>query len=53
MKFVLIVYQGSTPVPGSERWQALSEAEQKAIYAEYADLSAFFCVDPRQNRSPY
>jgi hypothetical protein len=39
MKFVLLVYQGSTPVPGSQGWQALSEAEQKAIYAEYAELN--------------
>jgi hypothetical protein len=38
MKFVLLVFQGSTPLPGSERWQALPEAEQKAIYAEYAEL---------------
>ena len=39
MKFVLLVYQGSTPVPGSDRWQALSQAEQKTIYAEYAELN--------------
>jgi hypothetical protein len=39
MKFVLLVYQGSTPLPGSDRWQALSEAEQKAIYAQYAELN--------------
>lgn len=39
MKFVLLVYQGSTPLPGSDRWQALSEAEQKAIYSEYAELN--------------
>lgn len=39
MKFVLLVYQGSTPLPGSERWKALSDAEQKAIYAEYAELN--------------
>jgi hypothetical protein len=39
MKFVLLVYQGSTPLPGSDRWQQLSEAEQKAIYAEYAELN--------------
>ena len=38
MKFVLLVYQGSTPLPGSDRWQALSEAEQKAIYTDYAEL---------------
>ena len=39
MTFVLLVYQGTTPLPGSDRWQALSEAEQKAIYAEYAELN--------------
>jgi hypothetical protein len=36
-KFVLFVYQGPTPpIPGTERWKALSEEEQKAIYADYA-----------------
>jgi len=39
MKFVLLVYQGSTPLPGSNRWQAMSEAEKQAIYAEYAELN--------------
>ena len=40
MKFVLLVYHGPTPaLPGSDRWNALPEAEQKAIYAEYAELN--------------
>lgn len=39
MKFVVLVYQGSTPLPGSQRWGALSEAEQKAIYADYAEIN--------------
>jgi hypothetical protein len=39
MKFVLLVYQGTTPLPGTDRWQALSETEQKAIYADYAELN--------------
>jgi hypothetical protein len=34
MTFVLLVYHGTTPLPGSASWNALSEAEQKAIYAE-------------------
>ena len=33
-KFVLLIYQGTTPLPGSDAWAALPEAEQKAIYAE-------------------
>jgi hypothetical protein len=46
MKFVLLVYQGSTPLPGSDRWQALSEAEQKTIYADYAELNKTQGVAP-------
>lgn len=39
-KFVLLIYQGPTPpVPGTERWKALSESEQKAIYADYANFN--------------
>jgi hypothetical protein len=46
MKFVLLVYQGSTPLPGSDRWQSLSEAEQKTIYADYAALNKTEGVAP-------
>jgi hypothetical protein len=39
-KFVLLIYQGpAPPVPGTDRWKALSEAEQKAIYADYANFN--------------
>jgi len=46
MKYVLLVYQGSTPLPGSQRWEALPEAEQKAIYAEYAELNKTEGISP-------
>ena len=46
MKFVLLVYQGSTPLPGSDRWQALSDEEQKAIYADYAELNKTAGIAP-------
>jgi hypothetical protein len=39
MQFVLIIYHGASPLPGSAGWKALSEAEQKAIYGEYAELN--------------
>jgi len=38
-KFVLLIYQGTTPLPGSDRWNAMPEAEQKAVYADYAALN--------------
>ena len=46
MKFVLLIYQGTTPLPGSERWKALSPLEQKTIYAEYAELNKAPGVTP-------
>lgn len=39
MQFVLVIYHGTSPLPGSAGWKALSEAEHKALYAEYAELN--------------
>jgi hypothetical protein len=46
MKFVLLIYQGTTPLPGSDRWKALSEAEQRTIYADYAEVNRAPGVTP-------
>jgi hypothetical protein len=46
MQFVLMIYQGTTPLPGSDRWQGLSEADQKAIYTDYAELNKTKGVAP-------
>jgi hypothetical protein len=46
MKYVLLIYQGTTPLPGSDRWKALSEAEQKAVYADYAEVTRTAGVTP-------
>jgi hypothetical protein len=46
MKFVLMIYQGTTPLPGSNAWKALPEAEQKAIYADYAAINQAPGVTP-------
>src|SRR5262245_46057051 len=46
MKFVLLIYQGTTPLPGSTRWKELSETEQKAIYADYAEINKTAGVTP-------
>jgi len=48
MKFVLLVYQGTTPLPGSDRWKALSPDEQKQIYADYAELNQASGLAPGQ-----
>ena len=40
MQFVMLIYQGTTPLPNTEAWEALRADEQKAIYADYATLKA-------------
>src|ERR1041384_364882 len=39
MQFVLLIYHGTFPLPGTAGSKALSNAEQKAIYAEYAEIN--------------
>ena len=39
MKYMLLIHQGTTPLPGTEAWNALSEAEQKQIYADYGAIN--------------
>jgi hypothetical protein len=40
MQFVLMIYQGTTPLPNTDEWSTLSKDEQKAIYADYAALNS-------------
>ncbi|MCW2995945.1 MAG: hypothetical protein JWQ18_3440 [Conexibacter sp.] len=35
MKYLLLIHQGTTPTPRDASWNALSEAEQGAVYAAY------------------
>ena len=39
MQFVMVIYHGSFPLPGTPASKALPDGEQQAIYAEYAELN--------------
>ena len=39
MKYMLLIHQGTTPLPGSPEWNDLSEGEQKAVYADYQAIN--------------
>ena len=39
MQFVLLIHQGTSPLPDTDAWSALPQAEQTAIYADYAELN--------------
>jgi len=46
MTYVLMIYQGTTPLPGTEAWDALPADEQKQIYADYGALNQTPGVTP-------
>jgi hypothetical protein len=46
MKYVLLIHQGSTPLPGTDEWESLSEDEQKAVYADYQAINQTPGVTP-------
>lgn len=39
MQYVLMIYQGSTPLPNTPEWETLPKDEQRQIYADYASLN--------------
>jgi hypothetical protein len=50
MKYVLLIHQGSTAVPGEDAWNKLSEDEQKQIYADYQAINQTPGVIPNDTR---
>jgi hypothetical protein len=46
MKYLLLIHQGETPLPGTEGWERLSPDEQKAVYADYQAVNATPGVTP-------
>ena len=39
MKYMLLIHQGTTPLPGSEAWDNLSQEEKGAVYAAYQAIN--------------
>ena len=46
MKYMLLIHQGDTPVPGSPEWERLSPEEQQAVYAGYQAVNQTAGVTP-------
>jgi hypothetical protein len=52
MKYMLLIHQGTTPTPGSDEWESLSEAEQGAVYGAYKALNETPGVSPGLQLQP-
>jgi hypothetical protein len=40
MKYMLLIHQGTTPLPGSPEWDALPDADKQAVYADYGAINS-------------
>src|SRR3982074_3013540 len=46
MKYMLLIHQGDTPLPGSEAWEQLSDEEKGAVYSAYQSINETPGVTP-------
>lgn len=52
MKYMMLIHQGSTPLPGTDAWDALPDERKGAVYAAYKALNETPGVSPGQQLSP-
>jgi hypothetical protein len=48
MKYMLLIHQGDTPLPGTPEWDNLSEDDQKAVYTDYQAINETPGVTPSE-----
>ena len=46
MKYLMLIHQGDTPLPGTPAWDSLSEDEQHAVYGDYQAVNQTPGVTP-------
>jgi hypothetical protein len=52
MQYMLLIHQGSTPLPGSDQWERLSDEEKGAVYAAYKGINETPGVSPGLQLQP-
>jgi hypothetical protein len=46
MKYLLLIHQGDTPLPGTDAWEQLSDDEKSAVYRDYQGVNETRGVTP-------
>jgi hypothetical protein len=52
MKYMLLIHQGTTPLPGSDEWERLSGDEKGAVYGAYKGINETPGVSPGLGLAP-
>jgi hypothetical protein len=51
MKYMLLIHQGTTPLPGTDAWNELSQEEQGEVYSAYGAINQTPGFTPGQQLS--
>jgi hypothetical protein len=52
MKYMLLIHQGTTPLPGTDPWERLSHDERRAVVAAYRAVNETPGMTPGQQLQP-
>jgi hypothetical protein len=52
MKYMMLIYQGTTPTPPSEEWDRLPQEEKEAVYAAYGEINQTPGLTPGEQMQP-
>jgi hypothetical protein len=52
MKYMLLIHQGSTPLPGTEAWDQLSDEQRQAVFTAYGAINQNPSVTPGEQMQP-
>ena len=52
MKYLMLIHQGTTPVPGTDAWEQLSDEQKGAVYSAYEALNETPGVTPGLQLAP-
>jgi hypothetical protein len=52
MRYMLLIHQGATPLPGTPEWEELPQSEQQAVYADYGAINETPGVTPGVRMQP-
>jgi hypothetical protein len=52
VKYMLLIHQGTTPLPGTDAWEGLSDEERGAVFAGYQAVNETPGMTPGQQLQP-
>jgi len=52
MRYMMLIYHGSTPLPGTPEWDSLAQEQRDAVASGYRNLNQVAGVTPGEHMQP-